>query len=155
MVFFLMIGAYILMKFFTVSKLPYVLSQSITNLPIPPMAVMAGIGILYIVLGMFLDILSAIIITVPIIFPAVTALGFDPIWFGVIITMLVQIGLVTPPVRFGCLYFGGSYRCTDTDDFQRGSALCRHNDYLHHYLNDISADYFVSTAAYVMTVNHR
>ncbi len=107
MVFFLMIGAYILMKFFTVSKLPYVLSQSITSLPIPPMAVMAGIGILYIVLGMFLDILSAIIITVPIIFPAVTALGFDPIWFGVIITMLVQIGLVTPPVGLDAFTLAG------------------------------------------------
>ena len=107
MVFFLIMGGYILMKFLTISKLPSLLTETIINLPFSPTVVLIGIFILYLLLGMFLDIFSAVIITVPILFPVITGLGFDPIWFGVIVVIMIQIGLVSPPVGLDIFTLGG------------------------------------------------
>jgi TRAP-type C4-dicarboxylate transport system permease large subunit len=100
-------GGYILMKFLTISKLPSLLTETIINLPFSPTVVLIGIFILYLLLGMFLDIFSAVIITVPILFPVITGLGFDPIWFGVIVVIMIQIGLVSPPVGLDIFTLGG------------------------------------------------
>lgn len=108
MVFLLIIGAYILMKFLAVSKLPFMLSETVAALPLPRLAIFAGIMLLYIFLGMFLDIFSAVIITIPVIFPLVTALGFDPIWFGVVMVIVIEMGLVTPPVGLDVFVLGGA-----------------------------------------------
>lgn len=108
MIFFLIIGAYILMKFLAVSRLPYVLSDSISGLALPRMVIFAGIILLFIILGMFLDIFSAVIITIPIIYPTVLTLGFDPIWFGVVIVIVIQMGLVTPPVGMDVFVLSGA-----------------------------------------------
>jgi len=62
------------------------------------MAVIAVLVLFYIIIGMFLEIFSAVILTVPIILPALLAMGIDPIWFGVIIVLVINMGLVTPPV---------------------------------------------------------
>lgn len=108
MVFLLIIGAYILMKFLTVSRLPLMLSETVAGLPLPRIAIFAGIMLLYIVLGMFLDIFSAVIITIPVIFPLVMALGFDPIWFGVVVVIVIEMGLVTPPVGLDVFILSGA-----------------------------------------------
>jgi TRAP-type C4-dicarboxylate transport system permease large subunit len=108
MVFLLIIGAYILMKFLTVSRLPLMLSEAVAGLPLPRIAIFAGIMLLYIVLGMFLDIFSAVIITIPVIFPLVMALGFDPIWFGVVVVIVIEMGLVTPPVGLDVFILSGA-----------------------------------------------
>jgi len=108
MVFLLIIGAYILMKFLAVSKLPFVLSEHVAGLPLPRMVIFAGIVLLYIVLGMFLDIFSAVIITIPVIYPLILALGFDPIWFGVIVVIVCQMGLITPPVGLDVFVLSGA-----------------------------------------------
>ena len=107
-VFLLIIGAYILMKFLAVSTLPFMLSETVAALPLPPMAIFAGIMLLYVILGMFLDIFSAVIITIPVIFPLITALGFDPIWFGVIMVIVIEMGLVTPPVGLDVFILSGA-----------------------------------------------
>lgn len=107
MVFFLIMGGYILMKFMAISKLPFLLTETIKNLPFPPIVIIIGISFLYLLLGMFLDIFSAVIITVPILFPVIEGLGFDPIWFGVIVVLLVQIGLVSPPVGLDVFTLAG------------------------------------------------
>lgn len=108
MVFLLIIGAYILMKFLAVSRLPFYLSETVATIPLPPLAIFAGIIALYIVLGMFLDIFSAVIITIPVIYPTVLALGFDPIWFGVVVVIVIQMGLVTPPVGMDVFVLSGA-----------------------------------------------
>jgi tripartite ATP-independent transporter DctM subunit len=108
MVMLLIIGAYILMKFLAVSGLPGLLGTTVVALPVPRMVIFAGLVILYILLGMFLDIISAVILTIPVVFPMVIALGFDPIWFGVIITILVEMGLVTPPVGLDAFVLSGA-----------------------------------------------
>jgi tripartite ATP-independent transporter DctM subunit len=107
-VFLLIIGAYILMKFLAVSRLPFMLSETVAGLPLPRMAIFAGIMLLYVILGMFLDIFSAVIITIPVIFPLIVALGFDPIWFGVVLVIVIEMGLVTPPVGLDVFILSGA-----------------------------------------------
>lgn len=107
-VFLLIIGAFILMKFLAISKLPFLLGDTIAGLPVPPMVIFAAIVILYIILGMFLDIISAVILTIPIIYPLSLSLGFDPLWFGVVLVILIEMGLVTPPVGLDVFILSGA-----------------------------------------------
>ncbi|MCX7363688.1 MAG: TRAP transporter large permease subunit, partial [Alphaproteobacteria bacterium] len=77
--------------------------QQLATLPMfgadaPPWLVLLSINIVLLILGCLMDAMAMIILTVPIIFPVVTALGFDPIWFGIIIVMTVELGLIHPPV---------------------------------------------------------
>jgi TRAP-type C4-dicarboxylate transport system permease large subunit len=78
-------------------RLPQALAGMVTGLVLPSWAVMSIIIGFYIALGTFMEGFSMIITTLPVVFPIVTALGYDPIWFGVIITMLVEIALISPP----------------------------------------------------------
>jgi tripartite ATP-independent transporter DctM subunit len=103
----MMIGVSILMKFMAISKLPFVLGDLIAGLHIPGMAVIIAIVIMYIILGCFMDALLAIIITLPIIYPVVLAMGFDPIWFGVIIVRMTEIGAITPPFGINVFILSG------------------------------------------------
>lgn len=104
----LIIGAYILMKFLAISKLTILMGTTVAQLPVPPLVILIGILILYIILGMFLDIFSAVILTIPVIYPLVQAMGWDPIWFGVIIVILIEMGLVTPPVGMDAFVLSGA-----------------------------------------------
>ena len=62
---------------------------------------------LYIILGMFLEVYSAVTFTIPILYPVILALGFDPIWFGVIIVLVIEMGLITPPVGMNVFILSG------------------------------------------------
>ena len=73
------------------------LAALMAGLPLPPWAIMACILALYLALGTFMEGFSMIITTVPVVFPIVTALGYDPVWFGVVVTMLVEIAQISPP----------------------------------------------------------
>ncbi len=90
-------GAYLLNYILTTINVPQALAGLIADLPLPPWAIMLCIIGLYFALGTFMEGFSMIITTVPVIFPVVIALGYDPIWFGVIITMLVEIAQISPP----------------------------------------------------------
>jgi tripartite ATP-independent transporter DctM subunit len=108
MVMLLIIGAYILMKFMAVSKLPFALSEFVAQAGMPAPAVFAAIVLLYLILGMFLDIFSAVIVTIPVIYPLILSLGFDPIWFGVIVVIVCEVGLITPPVGMDVFQVSGA-----------------------------------------------
>lgn len=90
-------GAYLLNYLLTTINVPQALAGFIAGLPLPPWAIMASILALYLALGTFMEGFSMIITTVPVVFPIVTALGYDPIWFGVMVTMLVEIAQISPP----------------------------------------------------------
>lgn len=107
MVMLLMIGAFIFMRFLAISKLPFLLGDLVAGLALSKYLIFTAIIILYIVLGMFLDIFSAIMLTIPILYPLVMAMGFDPIWFGVILVIVMEMGLVTPPVGLNVFSLGG------------------------------------------------
>jgi tripartite ATP-independent transporter DctM subunit len=97
-VFTVLIGALIFGYFLTVTQTPQKVTAFLTGLGLGSYGVLAVIMVMYLVLGCLMDAMAMIILTVPIIFPVVTQLGFDPIWFGVIIVMTVELGLIHPPV---------------------------------------------------------
>jgi tripartite ATP-independent transporter DctM subunit len=107
MIFLVVVGAFIFMKFLGLSKLPFALVQIIEQLQVSKYVIFIGIIFLYILLGMFLEVYSAVTFTIPIIYPVIVALGFDPIWFGVIIVLVIEMGLVTPPVGMNVFILGG------------------------------------------------
>jgi tripartite ATP-independent transporter DctM subunit len=97
-VFTVLIGALLFGYFLTITQTPQKLTAFLTALGVGRYGVLALIMLMYLVLGCLMDAMAMIILTVPIIFPVVIALGFDPIWFGVIIVMTVELGLIHPPV---------------------------------------------------------
>ncbi len=98
MVLFIITGATVFGHFLAISNIPFVLADWVSGLPIPPMAVMAVIIFIYFIGGFFMDSMALIVVTIPIFFPVVMNLGFDPIWFGVIIVLVGEMGVITPPV---------------------------------------------------------
>lgn len=98
MIFMIVIGAMIFGYFVTVTQLTQTILQYINALPFSPYAIMAIIILIYLILGTFMDQLAILFLTIPITFPISQALGFDPIWFGIIVTKTVEVGLITPPL---------------------------------------------------------
>ncbi len=97
-VFTVLIGALLFGYFLTITGTPQKVTEFLTGLGLGPYGALALILLMYFVLGCLMDAMAMIILTVPIVFPVITALGFDPIWFGVIIVMTVELGLIHPPV---------------------------------------------------------
>ena len=97
-VFTVLIGALLFGYFLTITQTPQKVTEFLTSLGLGRYGVLALIMLMYLALGCLMDAMAMIILTVPIIFPVITALGFDPIWFGVIIVMTVELGLIHPPV---------------------------------------------------------
>src|SRR3954447_7523621 len=97
-VFTVLIGALLFGYFLTVTQTPQKVTEFLTGLGIGRYGVLGLIMLMYLVLGCLMDALAMVILTVPIIFPVIRELGFDPIWFGVIIVMTVELGLIHPPV---------------------------------------------------------
>ena len=98
MVLFLIAGSTVLGHFLAVTKIPIYVSGWVVNLPFPPWTIMAIICIIYLLGGSFIDDLAFMVLSTPIFFPAVVKLGYDPIWFGIMITITVMVGIVLPPV---------------------------------------------------------
>jgi C4-dicarboxylate transporter DctM subunit len=97
-VFTVLIGALLFGYFLTVTQTPQKVTLLLTGLGLGRYGILAIIMVMYLVLGCLMDAMAMIILTIPIIFPLITSLGFDPIWFGVIIVMTVELGLIHPPV---------------------------------------------------------
>lgn len=98
MLLLMIIGADIFSYFLTMSQIPFKLSHFVVALPVPPGVTILAILFVYIILGCVMPIIPAIVLTVPIFLPVVTGLGYDPIWFGVIVVIIAEIGQITPPV---------------------------------------------------------
>ncbi len=98
MVMMLIAGATIFGKFFAVTRIPFEIATWVGGLDLPSYAVMAIIILIYFFGGCFMDALAFVMLTIPIFFPVVSSLGYDPIWFGIIIVMVTEMGVITPPV---------------------------------------------------------
>jgi tripartite ATP-independent transporter DctM subunit len=98
MVMVIVAGATVFGHFMAVTRIPFDLSNWVAALPLHPMLIMMVIIMIYLVGGCFMDGFALIMLTVPIFFPVAQALGFDPIWFGVIIVLIAEMGVITPPV---------------------------------------------------------
>jgi TRAP-type C4-dicarboxylate transport system permease large subunit len=101
-------GAMIFGRFMAISRVPFELAAWTGSLPLPPVAVLALILLIYLILGCFIDALALILLTIPIFFPVVVGtLGYDPIWFGVIMVLVVAMGVITPPVGMNVFVIKG------------------------------------------------
>jgi C4-dicarboxylate transporter DctM subunit len=98
MVIFLLTGGVIFGHFMAISRIPFVLAQELVMLPIPPTAIIIAMMFLYFIGGFFMDSLALMVVSLPIFFPVVQQFGFDPIWFGVVLVVLGEMGVITPPV---------------------------------------------------------
>lgn len=98
MLFLMLIGAEIFNSFLTISNIPFLMAEFVSGLPVSPHFTLVLILLVYIALGCIMPILPAIVLTVPIFLPVITSYGFDPIWFGVLMVMMAEIGQITPPV---------------------------------------------------------
>jgi tripartite ATP-independent transporter DctM subunit len=102
-IFLIIAGAFIFGYFLSITRIPTLVSEFIIGLDVAPIGVLIGVMVMYLIIGMFVDMVAALFITLPVIFPAMMKLGFDPIWFGVLIVMQCEIALISPP--FGLSLF--------------------------------------------------
>ncbi len=97
-IFTILIGALLFGYFLTITQTPQHVTEFLTGLGLGRYGVLMVIMAMYLILGCVMDAMAMVILTIPIVFPVITALGFDPIWFGIIIVMTVELGLIHPPV---------------------------------------------------------
>ncbi len=98
MVFAIIVMANYFGNFLALSRLPIVIADFITKLPVPPIGIVIFIMLVYIPLGCVMEVIAMLALTIPIFFPIIVALGFDPIWFGVLVTLVSELAMITPPV---------------------------------------------------------
>jgi tripartite ATP-independent transporter DctM subunit len=120
-VFFIVVGAFIFARFIVLTRFPNELSQWISGLGLAPSWVLLGVMALYVLLGTFLDEVSTIVITVPVTLPLVTGLGYDGIWFGIFVTVMCTIGLVSPPTGMTVFVIQAQHRDIPVAQIYRGA----------------------------------
>ena len=98
MIFALIWGILIFVRFLGYAGLPQAFAEWIVTLPFPPIIIMIGILLGYAVLGMFMDAIGMLLLTLPVVYPAVIALGYDPIWCGARLVVILEMSLISPPL---------------------------------------------------------
>ncbi len=121
MILLLVAGAVIFGHFLAVTRIPFELASWVTSLNLPPWGVIIVIVLVYLIGGCFIDALALIMLTIPIFFPVVSNLGYDPIWFGVIIVLVTQMGVITPPVGINIYVVNGIDKSIPLEDIFIGS----------------------------------
>ena len=120
--FMIVVGASVLTYGFDYLRLPALLVEAVQKAELQPWVVMVAIAAVYILLGMFLDSISMMVMTLPVMFPLIVSIGFDPVWFGVILVILLEIGLITPPVGVNLFVLRGFSGATPLKEIAYGAA---------------------------------
>ncbi len=120
MVLFLVAGANVFSYFLALSTIPIVISNWIVSLELSRYTIFSIIIIIYLILGCFLDAISMMVLTLPVVFPLILALGFDPIWFGVIAVLMMEAGLITPPVGLNVYTLAGIVKDVPMEEIFKG-----------------------------------
>src|SRR5699024_2185571 len=107
MIFFILIGAEIFGKFLALSRIPVVITKFVSNLDLPVMTILFLILVVYFILGMFLEGIAIFVLTLPVVYPLITTLGFDGVWYGVVMVFVMNIGLITPPLGLSVYVISG------------------------------------------------
>ena len=123
MLFTILIAASIFSAFVNFTTMPGDLKDGITQLGLPPLAVIGAMMLVYVVLGTIMEELTMVLLTLPVFFPVVTQLGFDPVWFGVLIVLVVQVGLISPPVGMNMFVMNALLKDVPMMQIFRGSAI--------------------------------
>ena len=107
MIFSIIWGVLVFVRFLGFAGLPDAFATWIVSLPFEPIYILIGILLFYALLGMFMDAIGMLLLTLPVVYPAVIALGYDPIWFGIIVVKMAEICLITPPIGLNCFVVNG------------------------------------------------
>src|SRR5690606_22409949 len=121
--FAIILGAFILNYFLAITQLPAHLARFISELDTSPIFILLLIVAVYIFLGAIMDALAMVVITIPIFLPTLKALGFDPIWFGVIVVIMIELALISPPVGMGMFVLTGVNRELPMSSIYRGALI--------------------------------
>ncbi len=121
LVLFLVAGANVFSYFLALSTIPMAVSSWMAGLPVSKYLILGIVLVIYLVLGCFLDAISMMVLTMPVIFPVVKTLGFDPIWFGVICVIMMEAGLITPPVGLNVYTLAGVVKDVPMPTIFRGA----------------------------------
>lgn len=121
MILMTMIGAGIFSYFLSLAQIPQAIASSVVDSGLQPLLIVGLLLLIYFPLGMFLDAFSMLVITLPIMFPTVVSLGYDPIWFGILAVKMCEIGLITPPVGLNVYVIAGIDRHTPLTQIFRGA----------------------------------
>jgi TRAP-type C4-dicarboxylate transport system permease large subunit len=122
MVIVIVAGAMIFGRFLAVTRIPFNIAEWVVALPVPGGVIMLIIFAIYIIGGAVMDALALLLITIPIFFPVALQLGYDPVWFGVTITVVTTMGAVTPPVGATTYVVGGMARDVRLEEVFKGVA---------------------------------
>lgn len=107
MIYGILIGAFIFNYFLAPTTIPYVIAEFVGGLPFPPMAILGMVLMVFFFLGMFLDVAAMTVLTIPIFFPLITSLGFNPVWFGILFVRMAEIAMITPPIGMNVYVIAG------------------------------------------------
>jgi len=121
MVLVIVAGATMFGHFLAVTRIPYIVAEWVGGLPVPNYAIMAFIIFIYLAGGCFIDALALILLTIPIFYPVVTNMGYSPIWFGVIIVLVTQMGVITPPVGVNVYVVSGVVKDVPLETIFKGA----------------------------------
>ncbi len=122
MLFFVLIGALVLTNFLNIAGLPGLLADIVGGSDLTPLAVLAIVLAIYLLLGCFLDTMAMMMLTIPIVFPLVAAQGIDPIWFGILVIVAMEVGLISPPFGMNIFVVRATAPGLDTATIFRGIA---------------------------------
>jgi len=131
MIIALVVAAYIFKQFLAISRVPFFFSDYIATIGINKYIILMLLLVVYIILGMVFDIYAIMLMTVPIIFPTMMALGFHPIWFGVVMVRMMEMGDITPPFGFNLFALAGALPDVQITDLYRGIIPFIITDLLH------------------------
>lgn len=120
MIFLIIATAMFFSYFLGISRIPAMVSEFIFHLQVPRMVILLGVLVMYIIAGCFIDMLAFLFLTLPIIFPAMMALGYDPLWFGVIVVFMCELALITPPFGLNLFILRGMVPGITMGDVIRG-----------------------------------
>lgn len=121
MIMMTIVGAAVFSYFLSLAQIPQAIASVVVDAPLNPWLIVGLLLLVYFPLGMFLDAFSMLVITLPIMFPAVVGLGFDPIWFGILAVKMCEIGLITPPVGLNVYVIAGIDRATPLSQIFQGA----------------------------------
>lgn len=110
MIFLILIGANIFAQFLAKSRIPSTITQFVASLDVSPYLILLGILFVLFILGLFMESIAILVLTLPIIYPLIMELGFNGVWFGIIMTMVINMGLITPPLGMNVFIINGVAR---------------------------------------------
>ena len=116
----ILIGSFLFANLVNVARVPQALVAMIETLAVPPLLVIFLIIAIYVVLGCVLESISMMLLTVPVFYPLIISLGFDPIWFGILVVVVVEISLITPPIGLNVFILNAVLRDVQLTEIFRG-----------------------------------